>query len=242
MQLFGIMFSEMIFYSLNFWINVDRLKAVDMGGSIVIHTFGAYFGLAVTRVLSGSSKKQWRDRSTQGSTTGSDTFAMIGTLFLWMFWPSFNGALAVGASRHRVIINTVLALTGSCIASFAMSGLLRPGRKFSMVDIQNATLAGGVAVGSSADLVIKPYGALLVGVVAGTVSVLGYVYLLPYLERKINLHDTAGVNNLHGMPGLIGGIGGAVAAATTKDKEYGEDVSAVYPAVRHFFHCSMQPD
>jgi ammonia channel protein AmtB len=45
--------------------------------------------------------------------------------------------------------------------------MLRPGRKFSMVDIQNATLAGGVAVGSSADLVIEPWGAALVGFVAG---------------------------------------------------------------------------
>lgn len=46
-----------------------------------------------------------------------------------------------------------------------------------MVDIQNATLAGGVAVGSSADLVIGPPFALLIGLAAGIVSTMGYVYI-----------------------------------------------------------------
>ena len=47
--------------------------------------------------------------------------------------------------------------------------------QFDMVSIQNATLAGGVAVGSSSDLVIQPYGALIVGCIAGIVSVVGFV-------------------------------------------------------------------
>ena len=43
--------------------------------------------------------------------------------------------------------------------------------------VQNATLAGGVAVGTSADMMIHPWGALLIGTVAGTLSALGYRYL-----------------------------------------------------------------
>ena len=69
-----------------------------------------------------------------------------------------------------------------------------------MVDIQNATLAGGVAVGSSADLVIAPWGALLIGLVSGSVSVLGYVYLSPKLEEygiDVNYYKIKGkhINN-----------------------------------------------
>ena len=45
------------------------------------------------------------------------------------------------------------------------------------VHIQNATLAGGVAVGTSADLQIEPWGAILIGIIAGLVSVLGYAYV-----------------------------------------------------------------
>ena len=43
--------------------------------------------------------------------------------------------------------------------------------------MQNATLAGGVAVGSVADMIINPWGAILIGVVSGVVSVLGYRFL-----------------------------------------------------------------
>jgi len=48
--------------------------------------------------------------------------------------------------------------------------------------------------------------------VAGTISALGFHYLSPYLLKKINLHDTCGVHNLHGIPGIIGGL--AVAFST----------------------------
>lgn len=49
--------------------------------------------------------------------------------------------------------------------------------KLPQVHIQNATLAGGVAVGTCADMNIGPYGAMLIGLVAGTISTLGFKYL-----------------------------------------------------------------
>lgn len=75
-------------------------------------------------------------------------------------------------SKHRVVINTVLALCASGLTAMSSSILFRG--KFSMEDIQNATLAGGVAVGSSSDLVVGPWASLLIGMVAGLVSVAGF--------------------------------------------------------------------
>ena len=43
--------------------------------------------------------------------------------------------------------------------------------------IQNSTLAGGVAVGTTSDMMIHPYGAILTGTVAGILSVLGFRFL-----------------------------------------------------------------
>ena len=47
-------------------------------------------------------------------------------------------------------------------------------KKFVMEHIQNATLAGGVAIGACADLMVQPWAALLVGTIAGTISVYGF--------------------------------------------------------------------
>ena len=80
------------------------------------------------------------------------------------------------------------------------------------VHIQNATLAGGVAIGSAANLMVSPGGALAVGVAAGLLSVGGYTYLMPRLEASIGLRDTCGVHNLHGMPGVLGGLVAAIVA------------------------------
>ena len=46
---------------------------------------------------------------------------MVGTLFLFMYWPSFNAVLVVGSQRERVMVNTILAITGSCIAACAVN-------------------------------------------------------------------------------------------------------------------------
>lgn len=100
-----------------------------------------------------------------------------GTLFLWVFWPSFNGGLVSGEEQYRAVINTYLCLASCTVTAFVISSLVNHERKFDMVHVQNSTLAGGVAVGSVANLMLHPFGAMLVGMAAGTLSVLGYKYL-----------------------------------------------------------------
>ena len=183
-----------MYYEYNFILQ----GAVDVGGAIFIHAFGAYFGIAVALVM--RNRDFTKSESKEGSSYNSDIFAMLGSVLLWIFWPSFNGILAGHDAFHRAILNTFLSLLGSTSMTFIISSFFGHGKKLDMVDIQNATLSGGVAVGAIADLMIEPYGALLIGSVVGTISTLGYRVLQPYLFQKFKLHDTCGVNNLHGKP------------------------------------------
>ena len=206
-QLGVIALVETAWFSLNESIGV-ALGVSDVGGSMVVHMFGAYFGMAVSRVLYQSG------HSSHGKNTAvyhSDLFAMIGTLFLFMFWPSFNGAMRTGLVQQRVVVNTVLSLTGSCIAAFVSSRMFRRHRKLDMVDGQNAALAGGVAIGTAADMLIGPGAALATGLLAGVLSVCGFVYVQPVLESRVCIHDTCGVHNLHGIPAVLGAVVGAFA-------------------------------
>ncbi|KAJ5073004.1 rh50 isoform b [Anaeramoeba ignava] len=208
LQLIIVAFFEMIFYSLNIYVNIYQLKAIDVGGSMIIHAFGAFFGISLTRVL--TSKLQTKSHNDSGSVYTSDIFSLIGTIWLWLYWPSFNGALAMPGAQFRAFMNTFLSLTASVLTTFFVSHILRGG-KFDMVDIQNATLAGGVAVGTTADLFIYPVGALSCGVAGGLVSTLGFAYFAPKIEKFFGVQDTCGVQFLHGWPGIVGGLAGVIA-------------------------------
>ena len=50
MQLLGICLIEIPLYLVNGYINYNLLGCVDAGGAIMIHTFGAYFGVMVSLV------------------------------------------------------------------------------------------------------------------------------------------------------------------------------------------------
>jgi len=167
----------------------------DCGGTIIIHVFGAYFGLMACTVL-GPPKKD----ELNASSYSSDLFSLIGTVFLWLFWPSFvAGGLPSGAGQTTALINTVLALLASTMTTFGLTPLL-DGGMLNTAAVQNATLAGGVSIGATANLV-GPFGAVVVGGLAGLLSTWGFIK-----TPLFSAVDTCGIHNLHGMPGLFGGL------------------------------------
>jgi ammonium transporter Rh len=171
--------------------------------------FGAFFGLAVSYML---GKPNCVKKFEGGAT--ADTFSLIGTVFLWIYWPSFNGGGLIPNSpqQQRALINTILALTASTIGSFFTSGYLSGAGKYRPVDIQNATLAGGIAIGAVCHLALRPFAPILIGLSAGCLCTFGYNRILAVMETY-GVYDNCGILNLHGMPSLIGGVASIILAA-----------------------------
>ncbi|KAK9304112.1 hypothetical protein QLX08_004388 [Tetragonisca angustula] len=228
MQLVFMGILELIAFTVNKYVGEHLLMAVDAGDSMFVHAFGAYFGLAVSFVFGMKDKP--KEHHLEGPSYNSDIFAMIGTVFLWLFWPSFNSAALEGDDQQRAIINTLLSISSGCVIAFATSALVSKDSKFNMVHVQNSTLAGGVAIGTAAGMMCKPVGALVVGALAGLLSVLGYKYLTPLIQKRLRIHDTCGVHNLHGMPGVLGGIFGALMAGLANEASYDYSLYEIFPA------------
>jgi len=69
----------------------------------------------------------------------------------------------------------------------------------------NAALAGGVAIGATCNVVSAPL-AFVIGTLAGALCVLGYAVIQARLQKLCRIVDTCCMHNLHGIPGLLGGL------------------------------------
>ena len=172
----------------------------DAAGSIIIHAFGAYFGLGLAVALTSKTQRE----TAIDADAASNRFSMIGSMVLWLFWPSFCSAVVPAGQVAATAVNTILALCGATAATYLCSMIFNKG-KVAIADMANAALAGGVAIGATCN-VVSATTAVLIGVLAGTLCVIGYAVIQPRLQKALKIVDTCGVHNLHGMPGLLGGV------------------------------------
>ncbi|KAM9830183.1 rh50-like protein [Syngnathus typhle] len=229
LQLLVMALLEVPVFAVTEWAVLKYLKINDAGGSILIHLFACYFGLGVTFVLYRPGLNEGHAK--ENTSYQSDILSLMGTLFLWVFWPSFNSALTPkGDDQHRAVLHTFIGLCSSTITAFALSALLNKKGKLSMADIQNVTLAGGVTVGASVDMMISPAGAYVLGMLGSIACMLGYKYLSPLLARRFRIQDQCGIHNLHGLTGLISCAAGIFAIMMASEEVYGP---SLYDTFRH---------
>uniref|UniRef100_A0A8C5V883 Ammonium transporter AmtB-like domain-containing protein n=1 Tax=Microcebus murinus TaxID=30608 RepID=A0A8C5V883_MICMU len=205
LQLLVMVPLEVTAFSTMRMVNRRFLNIDDHSNMMHIYVFSAYFGLTVAYCLSRGlpSGIQEKDRT----ATSPSLFAMLGTLFLWTFWPSFNCALLNDPNeRKNAVFNTYYALAVSTVTATSVSAWAHPQGKINMTHIHNAVLAGGVAVGASCHLISSPWLAMVLGFVAGLISSAGAECLPVCFNQVLGVHDTCGVYYTFSLPGLLGGI------------------------------------
>ncbi|NXP45672.1 RHD protein, partial [Heliornis fulica] len=201
LQLILMTVVEVIFFRISRWINTTFLQVPDNVSMMHVHLFGAYFGMAVSSKFSQPSPKSEKN----ASTSNSDLLSMLGTLFLWVFWPSFNAVLTEDGERNA-IYNTYFANAASAVTAFMLSVLTTRGGKFRMTDIRSAVLAGGIAVSYTAHSIEHPWIAMILGLLSSVITILGSYFSQRCLNPGLKIHDTSGVHFTFGFPGMLGAI------------------------------------
>ncbi|KAF4800100.1 blood group Rh(CE) polypeptide isoform X1 [Turdus rufiventris] len=200
-QLIVMSLLELIIFHVSRWINI-RFLEVPRGPSLMhVHLFGAYFGLAVTSQFPEPPPGLDKNRS----TPKSELFSVLGTVFVWVFWPSFNSILA--ETNGKAVLNTYLALAVSAVAAFMLSALTSKDGKFRMAHIHSAVLAGGVTLSCTAGIIQQPWIAMILGLLGSVISILGSHCLQRCFNPPLKLQDTCGVHFTFGFPAVLGAVG-----------------------------------
>ena len=86
---------ESFFWALNSEIIYKTLKGTDVGSTFTVHIFGATFGIVCSYFFYNEESLKNKDNKTSYE---SNLVAFLGTVFLFMYWPSFNSVFAVFGS------------------------------------------------------------------------------------------------------------------------------------------------
>ena len=227
---------ETLFASFNYFLCYFAIGGIDTGGSLYIFAFGAIFGFMVSFVLAYDNRFQDIMKRSQNNKSSyySNVISAIGSLFLWLYFPSFNTARihydekksVMDIMRYRGIINTYMSMMGSLVATFCTSSLVMAEKKFKMEHILRSSYVGGVIIAGSCTFCPFPWTALLIGFFGGIVSVLLMHLATPKEEEDISqdnnnpnknqfcynllsalrMSDTMDVIYTFGIPGILGGI------------------------------------
>ena len=180
---------------------LDEMGFYDFAGSTLVHSVGGWAALVAIWLL-GSRIGKFKDGKIGAFPGHNMPFATAGVLILWLGWFGFNGGSVLSADpalTSLVLVTTCLAASAGGVAAFIFSSFLY--KNYDITMFLNGILGGLVGITAGADL-MSPTDAILIGVIAGVVIVLGVAFI-----DRLRLDDPVGAVAVH----LICGIWGTLA-------------------------------
>jgi ammonium transporter, Amt family len=176
---------------------------LDSGGAGAIQAAGGLTALAITWIL-GPRRGKYTPEGMPAALPGHNAvLVLLGCSLAWLGWLGLDCAGAIlftGVESGRaplIAINTTLAAAS---AALVVAGITRS--RFGKTDASlcaNGWVAGLVA-SSAGCAVIRPAGAVLIGLVGGALV----VYSVEWLELHLSIDDPAGAISVHALGGLWG--------------------------------------
>ncbi|MCS6987783.1 MAG: ammonium transporter [Sphingomonadaceae bacterium] len=170
--------------------------ALDFAGGTVVHINAGVSALVGALMLGpriGYLKEPMPPHSL--------TMTLIGTGLLWCGWFGFNAGSALEANgvAALALVNTFTATAAGVL--FWMLGERATGHNGSLLGACSGAIAGLVAVTPAAGN-SGPFGAVLLGAIAGFVCCLFVMKVKP----KLGVDDSLDVFGIHGVAGIIGSV------------------------------------
>jgi Amt family ammonium transporter len=182
---------------------LSDLGFIDFAGSTIVHSVGAWVGLAGAIIIGPRIGKYGKDGKAKAIPGHNIGFGALGVFILWFGWFGFNAGSELAATGDstsaiaRIALTTNLSAAAGAIMAMFVSWMRykRPTLSLSL----NGALAGLVAI-TAGTAAVSPLGAVVIGAIAGVVL----VFSVEFIDQKLKVDDPVGAISVHGVCGALG--------------------------------------
>ncbi len=185
---------------------LSQLGFHDFAGSTAVHMVGGVAALVGAKILGPRIGKYDKNGKSKAIPGHSLTLGALGVFILWFCWFGFNGGSTVSATGDDVIVSmgSIFVTTNMAAAVATITVMCITWIRYKKPDVSmtlNGSLAGLVAITAGCDLV-TPFGAAVIGIIAGFVVVFG----IEFIDKVLKIDDPVGAVGVHGLCGAAGTI------------------------------------
>lgn len=182
---------------------LSSLGFVDFAGSTIVHSVGAWVGLAGAAILGPRIGKFGKDGKPKAIPGHNLAFGALGVFILWFGWFGFNpGSELAATGGSTIAIGKIALTTNLSAAAGAITAMfvswVRYGRPTLSLSL-NGALAGLVAI-TAGCAAVTPFGALAIGTMAGFIL----PFAVEFIDQKLKIDDPVGAISVHGVSGAFG--------------------------------------
>lgn len=205
---FSALWSLLVYVPVTRWVWGNGFLAeqgvVDFAGGIVVHTTAGISALVIALML---GKRIGFPRTLM--LPHSPVLTVTGAGLLWVGWFGFNGGSALSANDDGAATAIIVTHLAASVAALVWLLLekIKVG-KATAVGFATGAIAGLATITPAAGSV-GPLGAIILGILAGTVC----FYAVHLVKGRLQIDDSLDVFAVHGVGGMMGSILLAVLAA-----------------------------